>query len=543
MTKFLNRPLQCKIISVCVFANVIIFLVNIFLIVGINSMSKDMELVYQDNRSLNELAEALTRVQDSMTGYLSSKTSESLEDYYREAQNFSDLTQALNNSVTDLSYSRMERNIRNMSQNYLDEVAQTIEAKRGRNVEKYRTYYESSTRLYEDIEDYITSLNLELFVINSENYLALLHAFRRFEFVGVIVMTLVMIGNVLIVTSFVKTIILPLKNLADSANEVSEGNFDATIPPVIYHDEVGIVINAFGKMVRRYSADTGQNLLAVDIGGATTDVFSVMGGAYTRTVSANLGMSYSMGNVLYEAGTENIKRHLDFDISDEALRNVLRNKMIRPTIIPMTREDLKIEQAAAIEALRMSLEHHKSLARSLVGVQTVRQMGEIVDQKETGETLVQMPAVDLIIGSGGVLSHAPQREQAARMLIDAFGPRGITMLAVDSIFMIPHLGVLSSVNPEAAAQVFEKDCIVRLGHVISPVGRCPRLKGEAILEIDGREMRLPWGRLTRLELEPGEYPARLTPGIRADFGRGKGKAVDFTLTAGVCGAFADLRGL
>lgn len=301
--------------------------------------------------------------------------------------------------------------------------------------------------------------------------------------------------------------------------------------------------NAFGKMVRRYSADTGQNLLAVDIGGATTDVFSVMGGAYTRTVSANLGMSYSMGNVLYEAGTENIKRHLDFDISDEALRNVLRNKMIRPTIIPMTREDLKIEQAAAIEALRMSLEHHKSLARSLVGVQTVRQMGEIVDQKETGETLVQMPAVDLIIGSGGVLSHAPQREQAARMLIDAFGPRGITMLAVDSIFMIPHLGVLSSVNPEAAAQVFEKDCIVRLGHVISPVGRCPRLKGEAILEIDGREMRLPWGRLTRLELEPGEYPARLTPGIRADFGRGKGKAVDFTLTAGVCGAFADLRGL
>ena len=249
MTKFLNRPLQFKIISVCVFANVIIFLVNIFLIVGINSMSKDMELVYQDNRSLNELAEALTRVQDSMTGYLSSKTSESLEDYYREAQNFSDLTQALNNSVTDLSYSRMERNIRNMSQNYLDEVAQTIEAKRGRNVEKYRTYYESSTRLYEDIEDYITSLNLELFVINSENYLALLHAFRRFEFVGVIVMTLVMIGNVLIVTSFVKTIILPLKNLADSANEVSEGNFDATIPPVIYHDEVGIVINAFGKMV------------------------------------------------------------------------------------------------------------------------------------------------------------------------------------------------------------------------------------------------------------------------------------------------------
>ena len=249
MNKFLNRPLQFKIISVCVFANIIIFIVNLFLILGINSMSQDMEMVYQDNRSLNELSEALNNVQDSMTVYLSSKTSESLEEYYRDAQTFSDLTQALNDSVTDLSYSRMERNIRYMSENYLDEVAQTIEAKRGRNVEKYRSYYESSTRLYEDIDDYITSLNLELFVINSENYLTLLKAFRRFEIVGVIVMTMVMIGNVILVTSFVTTVIMPLKNLADSANEVSEGNFDANIPPALYHDEVGIVINAFGKMV------------------------------------------------------------------------------------------------------------------------------------------------------------------------------------------------------------------------------------------------------------------------------------------------------
>ncbi len=249
MNKFLNRPLQFKIISVCIFANVLIFIVNIFLIFGINSMSKDMELVYQDNRSLNRLSEALTKVQDTMTVYLSSKTSESLEDYYREAQKYADLTANLNDTVTDLSFNRMERNIKYMSQNYLEEVAQTIEAKRGRNVEKYRTYYENSTRLYEDIDEYITSLNLELFVVNSENYLELFKAFRRFEIVAVVVMTLVMIGNVIIVTGFVKTMIMPLRNLADSADEVANGNFDATIPAAVYHDEVGIVINAFGKMV------------------------------------------------------------------------------------------------------------------------------------------------------------------------------------------------------------------------------------------------------------------------------------------------------
>lgn len=224
-------------------------MVNLFLLFGINNMSKDMELVYQDNRSLNQLSDALTKVQDTMTIYLSSKTSESLEDYYREAQKYADLTANLNDTVTDLSFNRMERNIKYMSQNYLEEVAQTIEAKRGRNVEKYRTYYENSTRLYEDIDEYITSLNLELFVVNSENYLELFKAFRRFEIVAVVVMTLVMIGNVIIITGFVKTMIMPLKNLADSADEVANGNFDASLPKEIYHDEVGIVINAFSKMV------------------------------------------------------------------------------------------------------------------------------------------------------------------------------------------------------------------------------------------------------------------------------------------------------
>ena len=249
MNKFLNSPLQTKIISVCVFANMLIFVVNIFLIFGINSMSKDMEMVYQGNRALNRLSDALDSVQDSMTDYLTSKTSDSLENYYINSQEFLELTEGLSDKVTDLSYSRMERNIKYMSGKYLDEVEQTIEAKRGRNVEKYRTYYERSTQLHDVITDYITNLNLELFVQNSDNFNALLRAFQLFEIVAVTVMTLVMIGNVVIITGFVKTMILPLKKLSDSADEVADGNFDIVLPKVTYNDEVGIVIGAFNKMV------------------------------------------------------------------------------------------------------------------------------------------------------------------------------------------------------------------------------------------------------------------------------------------------------
>lgn len=248
-TRFFDKPLHFKIIMVCAITNVIVFVVNIFLILGINSMSNDMEMAYQDNRKFSELSSALTDVQDSMTEYLNSKTSESLENYYRSAQRYQNLSEALSDKVTDRSYDRMERNIKFMSGTYLDVVAQTVEAKRGRNVEKYRTYYENATNLKGDIEAYITNLDLELFVVNSEKYTALSRAFKKFEVAGVFVMTLIMAGNVILISSLINTMIMPLKNLANSADEVSKGDFDTELPVTPYNDEIGIVTRTFNKMV------------------------------------------------------------------------------------------------------------------------------------------------------------------------------------------------------------------------------------------------------------------------------------------------------
>jgi len=65
--------------------------------------------------------------------------------------------------------------------------------------------------------------------------------------------------------------------------------------------------------------------------------------------------------------------------------------------------------------------------------------------------------LDLLVASGGVLSHAPRMHQTAMLLIDAFQPEGVTTLAKDSIFMMPHLGVLAQVHPQASMEVFEQE--------------------------------------------------------------------------------------
>ena len=230
---------------------------------------------------------------------------------------------------------------------------------------------------------------------------------------------------------------------------------------------------AVGAIMQAVADQQKIQVVGVDIGGATTDVFSVFENregvaAFNRTVSANLGMSYSISNVLAEAGLENILRWVPFEIDQTDLRNRIRNKTIRPTTIPQTLEELIVEQAIAREALRLAFEQHKQLAVELRGTQQQRTISEAFAQSEGGETLVNMLGLDMIVGSGGVLSHAPRRHQAMLMMIDAFQPEGITHLAVDSIFMMPQLGVLAQVNQEAATQVFERDCLVQIPELPPP---------------------------------------------------------------------------
>ncbi len=309
---------------------------------------------------------------------------------------------------------------------------------------------------------------------------------------------------------------------------------------------------AVGRLIEMEANTKGIEVLGVDIGGATTDVFSVFYDpsqdkkVFNRTVSANLGMSYSVSNVLLEAGIPNVMRWVPFDMDEKELRNRIKNKMIRPTTIPQTLEELQIEQAIAREALRLALEQHKKMAIGLKGIQTQRTISDTFDQSATGQTIVNMMNLNLVIGSGGVLSHAPRRQQSALMMIDAFLPEGITMLTVDSIFMMPHLGVLSVVHPKASSEVFEKDCLIRLGSCVAPVGEGK--EGKKCITIkrldNGEEIDVNYGEMKLIPLEVGEkINVDIIPSRGFDVGAGKGKKLEnVELEGGVVGIIIDGRG-
>ncbi len=305
---------------------------------------------------------------------------------------------------------------------------------------------------------------------------------------------------------------------------------------------------AVGDIMQLISKRKGLTVVGADIGGATTDVFSVFSGIYNKSVSANYGMSYSISNVFAEAGLENIMRWVPFEMDERDLRNRVKNKMIRPTTIPSLLEELMVEQACAREALRLSFDQHRSLAVGLKGIQQERTIGDVFDQSMTGQSLVNLKDLNMLIGSGGVLSHAPRRQQTAMMLIDSFLPEGITQLTVDSIFMMPQLGVLAKVHEDAAISVFERDCLIYLGTCVAPTGNVK--KNEPVLDFtltkaNGEKISqtLKGGELNVVKLGVNET-ARLfvKPKWGFDMGQGDGKEIECEVHGGVVGIIFDTRG-
>lgn len=246
---FQSITLKTKLVALFTATIFIILLSNLFMYVNVNKMIVKLEEVYRSNISLNDLSDTLNDVQSSMTDYLNTKTSDAMEDYYRNVQDYSALVNRLNDKVINDNSKMMERNIRYMSGNYMELTDQTIDAKRGRNVEKYKERYEKATELYTYMRVYINSLNNEQFRTNSNSYRVLSMSLNYLEWINTVLLILIGLSNIVLIILVTKTITSPLQKLAGAAEQVAEGNLEVELLEVYSKDEVGVVSKAFNKMI------------------------------------------------------------------------------------------------------------------------------------------------------------------------------------------------------------------------------------------------------------------------------------------------------
>ena len=195
------------------------------------------------------------------------------------------------------------------------------------------------------------------------------------------------------------------------------------------------------------------DVVVVDVGGATTDVHSVVeidpdtahteGGLarevvattpVTRTVEGDLGMRWSAVTTVAEAGLT--------ELAEEAAA-----RQADPGFVPTSERGHDVDETIARAAVGLALRRHAGRSRVVVSPE-----GRVVER--TGQDLRE---VDLLVGSGGVLRHG-RPGVAERVLAGSTGsdfeegwqlPRR-PRLVVDGDYVLAAAGLLAERHPAAA---------------------------------------------------------------------------------------------
>jgi uncharacterized protein (TIGR01319 family) len=191
-------------------------------------------------------------------------------------------------------------------------------------------------------------------------------------------------------------------------------------------------------------AEVAGDALVVDVGGATTDVYSVLttpagAGAVagtapaTRTVEGDLGMRWSAPGVVAAAQAEGLLGPRDGDLPVYAAAVAAE-----PGRIPADAADAELDLRLAELAVLIALRRHGRPPTPTAGPRPLRD-------------------VRLVVGSGGVLRHAAQ-EGRRRVLAAATGDHGggwrvpeRARTTVDARYVLFAAGLLAGEHRTAAA--------------------------------------------------------------------------------------------
>ncbi|MCA9881546.1 MAG: glutamate mutase L [Anaerolineae bacterium] len=216
----------------------------------------------------------------------------------------------------------------------------------------------------------------------------------------------------------------------------------------------GLVPTARGyALVAEYIARTSEkNVLAVDMGSATTVMIAAFKGQVDTVVSANYGLGHGAPNLVRQAGAENVRPWLPFESSNQQVADYARNKSVRPSSVPVNVRDLYFEQGL----LRAGIQHL---------IQSNRH-----DWPDVGKQGA-LRNVDLILAGGKGMTGSGRSGWDLMLIADAVQPTGITQVKADPYGLIPAIGAIATINSDAAVHLLSNDDLDHLGTIISLEGQ------------------------------------------------------------------------
>ena len=227
------------------------------------------------------------------------------------------------------------------------------------------------------------------------------------------------------------------------------------------------VLQAMELLAKGCEGEPGiGELVAVDVGGATTDVYSIADGMpehmntvykglpepyAKRTVEGDIGMRYSVKGILDAAGVARISALTG--LPDQRIIQLVEALRAQPDMIPNGNGELEaLDFALASCAVEEAVRRHAGTI-----TETYTMMGQTFVQEGKNLTKVKQ-----IVVTGGSLIHTGHTEHiAAHALYDPTSPQSLrpkeAAVWVDRMYILAAMGLLASHYPKAALRIMKKE--------------------------------------------------------------------------------------
>lgn len=209
------------------------------------------------------------------------------------------------------------------------------------------------------------------------------------------------------------------------------------------------------------------DLVCIDVGGATTDVYSMSLGEpdrvntvikglpepyAKRTVEGDIGMRYSASGIVEAVGIGTIARisGLDYERVEE-LMDLITSETYT---LPDTEDIARLDYALASMAVKVGMTRHAGFIEKVY-----TPVGETFLQ--TGKDLTK---VKKVIITGGSLIHAENvKEIASHVLYDLSEPMSLkpqdAEILVDKSYILSAMGLLSKYDADTALKIMKKELL------------------------------------------------------------------------------------
>lgn len=231
-------------------ALVLLIVASAVLYAGLASveLARSVEILFRNNRLMEDIRDSLGRTEASLTAYLSTKSSDALKEYIKYSTRLSEDGRRLNREIRADEVLLLERDLAGLLDSFLAETEASVAAKRGRDVAAYTEHFEGAERtldlvmfLIDRIEGIFISDSLAAFSGFNSRVTAVL------AFNAVLVVSATLMGMAILV-NFSYRLTEPLAELARAAEALGRGDYDHDLPPPGRPDEIGVMAASFASM-------------------------------------------------------------------------------------------------------------------------------------------------------------------------------------------------------------------------------------------------------------------------------------------------------